>query len=263
MSIDADVVVIGAGAAGLTAAYHLVDNGLSVKILEGDDRVGGRLKKDDTLADFSIDLGAEWINPLEGDTPQDTINAIVDYDVAADSGYDIVYHDVDLSTWNGTAFYEEPLDWNYYKWVDSTWFDFFNDSVASAIPSEDIVLGCKVTAIDYSTAFEPVVTCENGNTYNSFYVIVTVPMLVIKEGGIIFTPSLPADYQEAIDDYSIGNALRVSLKFNETFYPQAWITEDDYDPYTLDESSELFSEYFYWDQTYGQTTTQAVLALFA
>lgn len=263
MSIDADAIVIAAGAAGLTAAYHLVANGLSVKVLEADSRVGGRLKKDDTLADFPVDLGAEWITPLRGDTPQDTINAIVDYDVVSASGYEMVRYNIPLSTWNGTAFSEEPTNWNDHKWVDSTWFDFFNDNIASAIPSGDIVLGCQVTAIDYSTAFAPVVTCDNGNTYNSNYVIVSVPMKVLQDGGITFTPGLPADYQEAINDFSIGSALRLSMKFSDTFYPLAWRSVKDIEPYSSSYSSALFSDFYFSDQTYGQTTTQSVLALFA
>ena len=44
--ITRDVVVIGAGAAGLTAANDLRTAGLSVVVLEARDRVGGRLWTD-------------------------------------------------------------------------------------------------------------------------------------------------------------------------------------------------------------------------
>uniref|UniRef100_UPI0037D9D733 FAD-dependent oxidoreductase n=1 Tax=Streptomyces winkii TaxID=3051178 RepID=UPI0037D9D733 len=40
---DADVVVIGAGLAGLAAAHHLTDAGLRVTVLETTSRVGGRM----------------------------------------------------------------------------------------------------------------------------------------------------------------------------------------------------------------------------
>ena len=45
--ITRDVVVIGAGAAGLTAANTLRKAGLSVAVLEARDRVGGRLWTDE------------------------------------------------------------------------------------------------------------------------------------------------------------------------------------------------------------------------
>ena len=55
-----DVIVIGAGAAGLATARGLTQRGLSVKVLEARDRVGGRLRSVD-----SLDLGATWFWPNE------------------------------------------------------------------------------------------------------------------------------------------------------------------------------------------------------
>lgn len=43
MSVPADVIIIGAGAAGLTAARALSNSGLTVVILEARDRAGGRI----------------------------------------------------------------------------------------------------------------------------------------------------------------------------------------------------------------------------
>ena len=56
------VIIIGAGASGLAAAKVLEKNNIDYTILEATNRYGGRLKKDTTLADFPIDIGAEWIH---------------------------------------------------------------------------------------------------------------------------------------------------------------------------------------------------------
>ncbi|MCA1812609.1 MAG: FAD-dependent oxidoreductase [Halobacteriales archaeon] len=65
---SAEVVVIGAGLAGLAAARRLDDAGLHVVVLEARDRIGGRVWTDRS-AGFVADLGASWIhgdqrNPL-------------------------------------------------------------------------------------------------------------------------------------------------------------------------------------------------------
>jgi monoamine oxidase len=42
MSSEADVIIIGAGAAGLSAAKELTRLGLSYEVVEGSHRIGGR-----------------------------------------------------------------------------------------------------------------------------------------------------------------------------------------------------------------------------
>lgn len=59
---DADVVVIGAGLAGLTAGRRLTDAGMSVVVLEARDRVGGRVFTV-PFDGLDINAGAEWIGP--------------------------------------------------------------------------------------------------------------------------------------------------------------------------------------------------------
>jgi monoamine oxidase len=65
---DPDVLVIGAGAAGIAAARALLARGLSVAVLEARGRVGGRAVTR-RLRGYPVDLGAHWlhagpINPL-------------------------------------------------------------------------------------------------------------------------------------------------------------------------------------------------------
>jgi len=63
-TLSADVVVIGAGLAGLSAARRLADQGRSVVVLEARDRVGGRTLTR-TANGVALDVGGQWIGPTQ------------------------------------------------------------------------------------------------------------------------------------------------------------------------------------------------------
>ena len=64
----ADVLVLGAGVAGLKAGRDLRDAGLRVVVLEARDRVGGRVWTDRDLAEHAVELGAEFVHGDRADT---------------------------------------------------------------------------------------------------------------------------------------------------------------------------------------------------
>ncbi len=64
MSQMNDVLVVGAGLAGLTAAERLVAGGARVRVLEARPRVGGRTELTQ-VEGAAFDLGAQWIGPTQ------------------------------------------------------------------------------------------------------------------------------------------------------------------------------------------------------
>jgi monoamine oxidase len=63
--VDADVIVVGAGLAGLSAARRLTAAGVSVVVLEARDRVGGRTLEVELAPGLMIEAGGQWIGPAQ------------------------------------------------------------------------------------------------------------------------------------------------------------------------------------------------------
>jgi monoamine oxidase len=63
-SVEADVIIVGAGLSGMIAARSVLAAGLHPLVLEADSRVGGRILTEEVLPGVPVELGAQWI----GDT---------------------------------------------------------------------------------------------------------------------------------------------------------------------------------------------------
>lgn len=62
---DADVVVVGAGLAGLMAARSVSEAGKRVIVLEARDRVGGRVLNHELAGGHVVEVGGQWIGPTQ------------------------------------------------------------------------------------------------------------------------------------------------------------------------------------------------------
>ncbi|BCO33973.1 oxidoreductase [Mycobacterium heckeshornense] len=60
---DVDVVVVGAGLAGLVAARDVMRSGLQVAVVEARDRVGGRVLNAQLPGGAPIEVGGQWVGP--------------------------------------------------------------------------------------------------------------------------------------------------------------------------------------------------------
>jgi monoamine oxidase len=62
---EVDVIVVGAGAAGLAAGRPLHEAGVSVLVLEARERIGGRAWTVPTAIGIPVDLGCEWLHSAD------------------------------------------------------------------------------------------------------------------------------------------------------------------------------------------------------
>ena len=219
---DGKVIIIGAGAAGLAAAKVLQLNGIDYEILEATERYGGRIKKDSLLADFPIDVGAEWIhsNPVVLNILKGKKGNEIDEEL-------IPYHLEDAYSWNGLEYEKvskSKLDFDYNfmpesKFKKSTWYDYIEKNIANKVKHK-IKFSSAVTEIDYSNN-KVIITTENGKSHKADKVLVTVSIGVLKSNKIKFIPELSQEKKESIESVSFLPGFKLIMKFDEKFYPDA------------------------------------------
>jgi len=104
-----DIVIIGAGLAGLSAARSLTASSLDVIVLEARNRVGGRTYTTSASDGTLLDLGGQWIGPT-----QHRIRALAESVGATTfptyvAGQNVEYRNGQRSTYSGAIPMHDPL----------------------------------------------------------------------------------------------------------------------------------------------------------
>ena len=248
ISQNEKVIIIGAGAGGMTAGHLLKQRGINFEILEASSSYGGRMKRTKDFADFPIPLGAEWLHVERGVFGEiindDTVNINV-----ATTLYD---HETDVGLFEGMQISTEDIGFTIdQKFINSTWFDFFETYVVPSVESQ-IRFNQIVESIDYSGSQIKVIA--NNGEYLADRVIVSVPVKILQNGAISFTPALPNDKQDAINEVTVWDGCKAFIEFTEKFYPTF---------VGFEISPESDGEKLYYDASYGQNSDRHILGLFA
>lgn len=130
----------------------------------------------------------------------------------------------DISKLSSKYFYDDE-EFNGSDVIITNGYDKVTDYLSQGI---DIRLNTRVSAIDYSSPNIKVST--NTDVIEAAYVIVSVPLGVLKNNAISFTPALPADKATAIVRTNMGNVNKFLLIWNSPF----WDTNLQYIGYTPD-----------------------------
>jgi len=219
---DGKVIIVGAGASGLAAAKVLEQNNIDYIILEATNRYGGRLKKDTTLADFPIDIGAEWLhsapitlNKLKGKRGTEIDEELIPYHLDSTASWDGKEYKVDPHWQNNFMYNFLPES----KFKTSTWYDFVNENIAETVKHK-IQYNSPVNSIDYSSN-NVIVKTKSGKTFEADRIIVTVSIGVLKSNVITFIPEMNKENRKAIESITFHPGFKVAMKFSEKFYPDA------------------------------------------
>ena len=213
------VTIVGAGAAGARAARTLTTLGFDVTVIEGRDRVGGRIHT--ATSDnwpIPVELGAMLLaagTDIDGVTAsrgavetRDGSGAIVEGEASVDNLYGI-----------------EPA-------TDGIVTSDFGAIVTELLRDLQVYLSTTVTGIAHDDDSVSV-RLGTGESLTADRVIVTVPLGVLKEGAIEFSPALPDSHTTAIAALGMGTVDTIWLRFDEPFwstFAATWLltgTDDD------------------------------------
>jgi len=246
------VLIIGAGAAGLSAGYVLNRYGVDFEIIEASSVFGGRLKQADGFADFPIDIGAEWIHTHPSILTDIINNPKVNNDIDI-----IVYNPQTFKVWNNEKLKSHNYIRNLYsewKFKNTTWYGFFEKYIVPDIFNK-IVLNKPIVEIDYSTDKVRLKT-SNNETYEADKILITTPIKTLQNQQILFSPTLPTKKLDAINSISMGDGLKIFVEFKERFYPDVLTFGNLFEAISAEEK-------YVYDAAFRKNSSKHILGLFA
>ena len=249
-NFNGQVIIVGAGAAGLIAGHILQQQNIDFQIIEASSTYGGRVKKAANFADFPIDLGGEWIHT----NPSVLAKLLNDSSSKADIEV-IPYSPKTISVWKDGKLRKRNVAHHFYKeykFKSTTWYGFFEQYIVPNF-SEKIIYNSPITEIDY-TQEKVTLTNNQGEIFTADKVLVTVPIPILQSNYIQFNPPLPSDKVAALNNIGFPDGIKAFIEFSERFYPDLTFADGG----LLNGGDTL-----YYDAGFGKDTQSHVLALFS
>jgi len=252
VNFSGNVLVIGAGAAGLTAGYLLDRYNIDFQIIEASPVHGGRIKRTTDFADFPIDLGGEWIHQ------HPSVLARLISDPSIDANVDIItYNPETIYNWKNDKLKKQNWASNFYseyKFKNTTWFGFFENHMVPNI-RDRIIYDSPVTHIDYG-GDKVIVRNAADEEFEADKVLITVPVKILQGDAMSFSPALPDFKTNAISTINMPDGIKVFIEFSERFYPDILFTGGLI-------SAFINSDKTFYDAAFGKDSQRNILGLFS
>ncbi|PKD44998.1 flavin monoamine oxidase family protein [Rhodohalobacter barkolensis] len=212
--MNKEVIIIGGGLAGLTAAYLLEKKNISSTILEARDRLGGRIHTARPDDHKRMELGATWL----GKQHKSLIQLLQELDL-----------DLEEQHLGEKAFYEyistsPPQLVQLPPNDDPTWrikggTDQLIGVLQDRLTQSDIRTGQIVLSIQETDKVE---VRTQSTVYYADCVITTLPPKLLAD-RIDFTPALPKELRQISNQTHtwMGESIKVGLFYDEPFWLKA------------------------------------------
>lgn len=212
---ELDVVIVGAGVSGLALARTLIGSGLSVRVLEARDRVGGRLMSVPVSDDAGLDLGATWFWANEDRVQRLNAElglAIHDQSIVGDA----MYENSANQTGGPERLSGNPLDTPAGRWTRGA--QTLTEALAATLPADTISLDDPVTAIEFANDGRVNITSAS-DVHNASHVVLAVPPSLAID-RIDFAPELPPQLVELARTTPVwmGAMAKIVAHYDQAFW---------------------------------------------
>jgi len=205
---DLDVIVIGAGVAGLSAARDLVDAGKNVTVVEARDRIGGRMWTQTGALSAPVELGAQFIHGRNAST----------WDLVRRQGLKIHTH--------GNTFSRTRVGGPWKKKNRKFPYNFqviggYNQILAPLAHNLSIDLNTVVHRVEHSPGHVIVHAEQEGRavTYQARAAVVALPVAVLNADAVDFSPALPNEKSEAFKAVPHVAISKLVMEFDRRVFP--------------------------------------------
>uniref|UniRef100_K1PYF3 Lysine-specific histone demethylase 1B n=1 Tax=Magallana gigas TaxID=29159 RepID=K1PYF3_MAGGI len=233
------VIVVGAGTAGLAAAKTLQGLGLKVTVLEAKSQIGGRVCDDDSLG-VCVPMGAQILNGALNNP----IAIICEQIIFTAKLKEMHQQFLDESQLSFTTEEESLMNFHISNlefacgdtlrnvsalhWDQNEDYPQFSGEnlvlpagisqvLSKLAEGLDIDLDTKVTKVDYGEETVKVVS-ENGKEWTADKVLVTLPLAVLQDKDVEFSPCLPEWKSKAMKSLGVGKIEKIILRFPRPFW---------------------------------------------
>lgn len=205
-----DVVIVGAGMAGLTAATMLTAAGSRVAVLEARDRVGGRLLSS-AAGSGAVDLGATWFWPNESlirSLADDLDVATFSQDLTGDALFDVDQRGPQRLDGN-------PLDVPSSRFVDGA--QALARRLTGQLPPGTLRVADPVSSVRVDRD-GVVVEADSGAVAAAHVVLALPPALAAEQ--IAFEPALPAPIRDLAESTGVwmGGVVKAVAVYDRPFW---------------------------------------------